>query len=65
MFNGSPTDITYRDNLAAVIDANGSASHVSIFHMNGDGNFDLKSSATIDSAATNRVAIVRSDDLDD
>ncbi|WP_343820774.1 hypothetical protein ISN75_05445 [Dyella marensis] len=48
-----------------MIDANGSASHVSIFHMNGDGNFDLKSSATIDSAATNRVAIVRSDDLDD
>lgn len=64
-FNGSPTDITYRDNLAAVIDGNGSASHVSIFNVNGDGNFDLKSSVTINSAATNGVAIVSTDDVND
>lgn len=61
-FSGKPTDITYRDNLAAVIDANGSVSHVSIFDVDGDGNFKLKSSATINNPATNGIAIVRSDD---
>jgi hypothetical protein len=61
-FNGNPTDITYRDSLAAVIDANGSVSHVSIFNVDGDGNFNLKSSVTINNAATNGIAIVRSDD---
>ncbi|GLQ91732.1 hypothetical protein [Dyella acidisoli] len=61
-FSGKPTDITYRDNLAAVIDANGSVSHVSIFDVDGDGNFNLKSSATINNPTTNGVAIVRSDD---
>lgn len=64
-FNGAPTDIAYGDNLAAVIDSNGSASHVSIFDVDGDGNFDLKSSVTINSPATNGVAIVRTDDLDE
>lgn len=61
-FNGNPTDITYHDNLAAVVDANGSASHVSIFDVDGDGNFNLKSSVTINSATTNGIAIVRSGD---
>jgi len=61
-FSGNPTDITYRDNLAAVVDANGSVSHVSIFDVDGDGNFNLKSSVTINNAATNGIAIVRSDD---
>lgn len=61
-FNGNPTDITYRDNLAAVVDANGSVSHVSIFDVDGDGNFNLKSSVTINSATTNGVAIVRGGD---
>lgn len=57
-FNGAPTDITYRDNLAAVVDGNGSASHVSIFNVDGDGNFALRSSVTINSASTNGIAIV-------
>lgn len=65
-FNGNPTDITYRDNLAAVVDANGSVSHVSVFNVDGDGNFNLKSSVTINNAATNGIAIVRnSDDSND
>lgn len=58
-FNGNPTDITYRSNLAAVIDANGSVSHVSIFDVDGDGNFTLKGLATINNVATNGIAIVR------
>ncbi|WP_233840471.1 hypothetical protein [Dyella sp. 2HG41-7] len=61
-FNGNPTDITYRDSLAAVVDGNGSISHVSIFNVDGDGNFALKSSVTLGSAATNGIAIVRNDD---
>jgi hypothetical protein len=60
-FNGSPTDIAYRSNLAAVIDVNGSVSHVSIFDVDEDGNFSLKGLATINSAATNGIAIVRQD----
>jgi hypothetical protein len=60
-FSGNPTDITYRDSLAAVVDANGSVSHVSVFDVDGDGNFNLKSSVTINNAATNGIAIVRSD----
>jgi len=61
-FNGAPTDITYRDNLAAVVDGNGATSHVSIFDVDGDGNFDLKSSVTINSGTTNGIAIVRGND---
>jgi hypothetical protein len=60
-FNGDPTDITYRDGLAAVVDANGSVSHVSVFDVDGDGDFTLKSSVTINNIATNGIAIVRSD----
>lgn len=64
-FNGNPTDITYRNNLAAVVDANGSASHVSIFNVDGDGNFDLRSTVTLNSASTNGIAIVRGEDFDE
>jgi hypothetical protein len=60
-FNGNPTDIAYRSDLAAVIDANGSVSHVSIFNVDGDGNFTLKGLATINSTTTNGIAIVRVD----
>ncbi|GLQ45361.1 hypothetical protein GCM10007862_04120 [Dyella lipolytica] len=60
-FSGNPTDITYRSDLAAVIDANGSVSHVSIFNVDGSGSFTLKAQATINSAATNGIAIVRPD----
>jgi hypothetical protein len=61
-FNGNPTDIEYRAGLAAVIDANGTLSHVSVFGVDEDGNFTLKGVATINNAATNGVAIIRSDD---
>jgi hypothetical protein len=61
-FKGNPTDITYGDGLAAVVDANGTVSHVSIFNVDGDGNFNLKSSVTINNTATNGIAIVRGDD---
>lgn len=61
-FNGSPTDITYGDGLAAVVDANGTVSHVSIFNVDGDGNFNLKSSVTINNTATNGIAIVHGGD---
>ncbi|MGH8156886.1 MAG: hypothetical protein ACREPQ_02095 [Rhodanobacter sp.] len=60
-FNGNPTDITYRNDLAAVIDANGSVSHVSIFDVDGDGNFTLKGLATINNVATNGIAILGED----
>ncbi|MFC5581727.1 hypothetical protein [Rhodanobacter terrae] len=60
-FNGNPTDIAYRSDLAAVIDASGGVSHVSIFDVDEDGNFSLKGLATIDNATTNGVAIVRED----
>jgi hypothetical protein len=60
-FNGNPTDITYRSGVAAVVDANGSVSHVSVFDVDGDGNFTLKGLATINSTTTNGIAIVRGD----
>jgi len=64
-FAGNPTDIAYRAGLAAVVDANGTVSHVSIFSVDGDGNLGLQGVATINNAATNGVAIVRDDgDLD-
>ncbi|HKR76770.1 MAG TPA: hypothetical protein VJR95_08885 [Rhodanobacter sp.] len=61
-FSGAPTDITYRDNLAAVVDGNGSISHVSIFDVDGDGNFGLKGSVAINGGSINGIAIVRGDD---
>jgi hypothetical protein len=65
-FNGSPTDIAYKDHLAAVVDANGTVSHVSIFSVDGDGHFNLKSTVTINNVATNGIAIVPgNDDVDD
>jgi hypothetical protein len=58
-FNGDPTDIAYRGGLAAVVDANASVSHLSIFHVDEDGNLALQGLATINNIATNGVAIVR------
>jgi hypothetical protein len=63
-FNGGPTDIAfahagYGTGLAAVIDANGAQSHLSIFRVDGAGNLGLQGSATIGTPATNGVAIVR------
>ncbi|MEW9625776.1 hypothetical protein [Rhodanobacter geophilus] len=59
--DGAPTDIAYGDGLAAVVDANGPVSHVSIFGVDGDGDFKLKSSITLNNAATNGIAVVRND----
>ena len=61
-FNGDPTDIAYRAGLAAVVDANGTVSHVSIFHVDEDGNLGLQGLATINNVATNGIAIVRLDE---
>ena len=60
--NGNPTDITYRAGLAAVVDANGTVSHVSVFKVDEDGNLTLQGLATIDSVVTNGIAIVRQDE---
>ena len=60
-FQGNPTDIVYRDDLAAVVDANGTVSHVSIFDVDEDGNFKLKHAVTINNIATNGIAILRDD----
>jgi hypothetical protein len=61
-FNGNPTDIAYRAGLAAVVDANASVSHVSIFDVDEDGNLALQGLATINNVATNGIAIVRFDE---
>ncbi|CAM2152213.1 YncE family protein [Pararobbsia alpina] len=60
-FQGNPTDIVYRDKLAAVVDANGTVSHVSIFDVDEDGNFNLKHAVTINNINTNGIAIMRDD----
>jgi hypothetical protein len=64
-FNGSPTDIAYRSGLAAVVDGDGTISHVSVFGVDEDGKFTLKGVATVNNAATNGIAIVRSDERND
>ncbi len=60
-FTGNPTDITYRDGLAAVVDASGTTSRVSIFKVDQDGNFAVQGVAALGTAATNGVAIVDAD----
>jgi hypothetical protein len=60
-FAGNPTDIAYRDGFAAVVDAAGGASRVSIFRVDQDGNFTLSGVAALGSAPTNGVAIVDAD----
>jgi hypothetical protein len=57
-FNGNPSDITYRDGLAAVVDSDGTASHLSVFDVDEDGTFGLLGVATIGNVATNGVAIL-------
>lgn len=58
-FGGSPTDIAYNAGLAAVVDSNGTLSHLSIFKVDDNGNLSLNGVAQINNAATNGVAIVR------
>lgn len=57
-FNGNPTDIAYRAGLAAVVDSDGTVSHLSVFDVDEDGTFGLLGVATIDNAATNGIAIL-------
>ena len=60
-FTGGPTDIAVRGGLAAVIDGAGTQSRVSVFNVDQDGNFTLRGVATLNSKATNGVAIVAGD----
>jgi hypothetical protein len=61
LFNGSPTDIAYKGGVAAVIDSNGTQSHVSVFDVDEDGALTLRGAATLNSSKTNGVAIVTGD----
>jgi hypothetical protein len=54
-FDGNPTDIAYAHGLAAVVDSNGTVSHVSIFKVDEDGNFTLRGLATLPTA--NGIAV--------
>ncbi len=57
---GGPSDSDSLRNLLAMVDANGSISHLSTFNVDEDGNLTLKGSATINAPA-NGVAIVHDD----
>ncbi|MDE2371051.1 MAG: hypothetical protein KGN16_18930 [Burkholderiales bacterium] len=60
-FNGKPTDVDYRAGLLAAIDSNGTASHVSVFGVDEDGNLALKAVATVNSPSINGVVVVAGD----
>jgi hypothetical protein len=59
-FNGNPTDIAYRDGLAAVVDGNSTdgVSHLTTFRVDERGNLTPVGTATINGVATNGVAIL-------
>jgi hypothetical protein len=63
-FNGDPTDIAAADELVAVLDGNGSVSHLSIFGVDEDGNLTLKIANTLIKSA-NGVAIVQDEEHKD
>jgi hypothetical protein len=56
-FNGDPTDISYNDGLLAVVDGSGAISHLSVFHVDGNGNLNLKAVTTIQSAINGVVIL--------
>lgn len=60
--NGDPTDIASGGGMVAVIDGNGTVSHLSIFSVDEDGNLSLLQAADTLGATANGVAIVRGDD---
>jgi len=62
MLNGDPTDIATRHGLVAVIDGNGTVSHLSIFSVDEDGNLTLLQPAATLAGGANGVAIVQSED---
>jgi hypothetical protein len=53
-----PCQRPFAAGLAAVVDANATVSHVSIFQVDEDGNLGLQGLATINNVATNGIAIV-------
>lgn len=55
--NGDPTDIASNDGLVAVIDGNGTVSHLSIFKVDWLGNLTLQKADTL-AAGANGVAVV-------
>jgi len=57
-FDGNPTDIAYHSGLAAVIDSNGTVSHVSVFGVDAEGNLTLRGMAMLNGKSTNGVAII-------
>jgi len=61
-FTGAPTEIVYRDGLAAVIDAAAGISRVTVFKVDEDGNFTSQGVASLSTAVTNGLAIVDADD---
>jgi hypothetical protein len=56
--NGSPTDIASGDGLVAVIDSNTTASHLSIFSVDEDGNLTPLQTADTLALGANGVAVV-------
>jgi len=60
--NGNPTDIASGAGLVAVIDGASSASHLSIFSVDEDGNLTLLQPADVLASGANGVAIVRNAD---
>jgi hypothetical protein len=59
-FNGAPTDIAYNSGSLAVIDGVGGISHLSVFHVDADGNLILRSVSTV-TAPINGVAVIDGD----
>jgi hypothetical protein len=58
LLNGSPTDIASGDGLVAVIDSNTTASHLSIFSVDEDGNLTPLQTADTLALGANGVAVV-------
>jgi hypothetical protein len=63
-FNGNPTDIAAGQGLVAVIDGNGTVSHLSIFRVDEDGNLTPQITGTL-SSGINGVAIMRGEENSD
>jgi hypothetical protein len=59
--NGDPTDISSGDGYIAVIDGNGTVSHLSIFTVDFEGNLKLRIANTM-AAGANGVAVVKDND---
>jgi hypothetical protein len=60
-FDGDPTDIDFNAGTAAVVDSNGTVSHVSVFKVDEDGRLTLTGVATINATTTNGIAVLRRD----